>query len=319
LAGPAASRDKGQLLSAIEPKSAKLTGQFGLMPERQIIFVLGMGRSGTSAITRVLSLCGARLPEPLLGASESNPTGHWEPLDAININNAFLRRYAASWYDPTLRLQGDIAFSAQEKEAYIGQIRAFIERSHLGSLLVIKEPRITALAGFWFEAAHQASMSAKVVIPIRHPDQVAASLGARDGISAELSNVLWLKYNFLAERSCRKQPRVFVEYRNLLSDWRRELCRIAEQLAVDLSDADEAAIDGFLDRGLHRQRSDGKPSDIFGQTWTSDTYMALSAAARDEPLNLQKLDSTFSAFVACERTFRRALEEFHQRDLDPFL
>lgn len=289
------------------------------MPERQIIFVLGMGRSGTSAITRVLSLCGARLPEPLLGASESNLTGHWEPVDAININNAFLRRYAASWYDPTLRLQGDIAFSAQEKDAYINQIRAFIERAHVGSLLVIKEPRIAGLAGFWFEAVQRASMNAKVVIPIRHPDQVAASLAARDGISAELSNVLWLKYNFLAERSSRELPRVFVEYLNLLNDWRKEIGRIAQRLAIDLSDADEAAIDGFLDRNLHRQRSCGKPSDILGQTWTSDTYTALSAAARDEPLNLPKLDSTFSAFVAFERTFRRALEEFRLRDLDPFL
>jgi hypothetical protein len=289
------------------------------MPERQIIFVLGMGRSGTSAITRVLSLCGARLPEPLLGASESNLTGHWEPVDAININNAFLSRYGASWYDPTLRLQGEIAFSAQEKETYIEQIRAFIEHWHAASLLVIKEPRITALADFWFEASRRAGITAKVVIPIRHPDQVAASLAARDGISAELSNVLWLKYNFLAERSSRKLPRVFVEYLNLLGGWRKEIDRISDRLAIDLSGADEVAIDHFLDPNLHRQRSFGTPSDLLGQTWTYDTYMALSAATRDEPLNLQQIDAAFSAFMACERTFRRALEEFRQRDLDPFL
>ena len=289
------------------------------MPERQIIFVLGMGRSGTSAITRVLSLCGARLPEPLLGASESNLTGHWEPIDAININNAFLSRYGASWYDPTLSLQGEVAFSAQETETYIEEIRAFIERCHAGSLLVVKEPRIAALADFWFEASRRASIAAKVVIPIRHPDQVAASLAARDGVSPELSSVLWLKYNFLAERSSRKLPRVFVEYLNFLSDWRKEIGRISERLAVDLSDADAVAINGFLDPNLHRQRSCGKPGDIFGQTWTSDTYAALSAAARDEPLNLRKIDAMFSAFVACERTFRRSLEEFRQRDLDPFL
>lgn len=289
------------------------------MPQRQIIFVLGMGRSGSSAITRVLSLCGAHLPEPLLGASESNLPGHWEPIDAININNTFLRRYAASWYDPTLRLQGDIVFSAQEKETFIKQICGFLERSHAGPLLVIKEPRITALAGFWFEAARRTAMTAKVVIPIRHPDQIAASLAARDGLSAELSAVLWLKYSLLAERSCRELPRVFVEYANLLSDWRKQLGRIAERLAVDLSDADEAAVDRFLDPSLQRQRSSGKPSDILGQTWTSDTYMALSAAARDEPLNLPKLDTTFAAFAACERTFRHAVAEFSQRDLDPFL
>lgn len=289
------------------------------MPQRQIIFVLGMGRSGTSAITRVLSLCGAQLPKPLLGASESNLPGHWEPIDAININNAFLRRYAASWYDPTLRLQGEIVFSAQEKETYIEQICGFIERSHTRSLLVIKEPRIAALAEFWFEAARRAAVTAKIVVPVRHPDQVAASLAARDGLSAELSKVLWLKYNLLSERSSRELPRVFLDYANLLSDWRQEIGRIAERLAVDLSDADEVAIDRFLDPTLQRQRSCGKPSDILGQTWTSDTYTALSAAARDEPLNFQKLDATFSAFATCERTFRRAVAEFSRRDLDPFL
>ena len=270
-------------------------------------------------MTRVLSLCGARLPEPLLGASESNLTGHWEPIAAININNAFLSRHGASWYDPTLRLQREIIFPAQEREAFIEQIRAFIERCDAGPLLVIKEPRIAALAEFWFEASRRASMTARVVIPIRHPDQVAASLGARDGISAELSNVLWLKYNFLAERSSRETPRIFVEYLNLLKDWRKEIGRISERFAVDLSDADGVAIDGFLDPGLHRQKSCGTPSDMFGRGWTSDTYAALSAAARDEPLSLQKLDAMFTAFVACERTFRRSLEEFRQRDLDPFL
>lgn len=289
------------------------------MPERQIIFVLGMGRSGTSAIARVLSLCGACLPEPLLGASESNLKGHWESIEAININNALLSRHGASWYDPTLRLQGEIEFSAQEKETHIEKIRAFIERYYAEPLIVIKEPRIAALGEFWFEAARRASISAKVVIPIRHPDQVAASLVARDGVSPELANVLWLKYNFLAERSSRQLPRVFVEYPNLLGDWRKEIGRISEHLAVDLSDADKAAIDRFLDPNLHRQRSYGKPSDMLGQTWTSETYAALSAAARDEPLNLRKIDAMFSAFAACERTFRRSLDEFRQRDLDPFL
>lgn len=289
------------------------------MAERQIIFVLGMGRSGTSAITRVLSLCGAHLPQPLLPASESNLAGHWEPIDAININNAFLSRRGASWYDPTMRLQGEIAFSAQETETYIEQIRDFIERCYVAPLLVVKEPRIAALADFWFEASRRASVSAKVVIPIRHPDQVAASLAARDGVTAELANVLWLKYNFLAERSSRKLPRVFIDYMNLLSDWRKEVGRISQRLAVDLSEADEVAIDRFLDTDLHRQKSCGTPGDLLGQTWTSDTYMALSAAARDEPLNLQKIDAAFSAFAAAERTFRRSLEEFSRRDLDPFL
>jgi hypothetical protein len=61
----------------------------------RLIFVLGMGRSGTSAITRVLSFCGGSLPNRPLGANERNPTGHWEPLDVLNLNEAFLERTAA--------------------------------------------------------------------------------------------------------------------------------------------------------------------------------------------------------------------------------
>lgn len=280
---------------------------------RQILFVLGMGRSGTSVMTRVLSLCGAHLPEPLLGASDSNPKGHWEPIDALKLNDAFLSRHGATWYDPTLRLQREVLFDDQEREAFVRQILVFLDACPVDPVVVIKEPRIAALSDFWLEASRRAGFIAKTVIPIRHPDQVAASLAARDGTSFELSSVLWLKYGLLAERSSRGLPRVFVEYPNLLQDWRREVGRISTGLGINLSAADEAAIDQFVDGSLHRHKESGAPSDPFGQSWTADVYAALSAAARDLPLNLQALDAIFSAFAACERTFRVSLGEFYAR------
>jgi len=284
-----------------------------LMLERQIVFVLGMGRSGTSVIARVLSLCGALLPHRLLGANEGNPTGHWEPIDALKLNEAFLSRHGATWYDPTLRLQREVLFDDQEREAYVREILAFLEACPVGAPVIIKEPRITGLSNFWLEAARRAGFIAKSVISIRHPDQVAASLAARDGASIELSSVLWLKYSLLAERSSRGLPRVFVEYSNLLEDWRRQVGRISEGLGIDLSPSDEATIDRFVDRSLHRQKCSGEPSDLFGQSWTADVYAALSAAARDVPPSIHTLDAISSSFTACERTFRVSLDEFHAR------
>jgi hypothetical protein len=283
------------------------------MLDRQIVFVLGMGRSGTSVMARVLSLCGGLLPEPLLGAGEGNPTGHWEPIDALKLNDAFLSRHGATWYDPTLRLQGEVRFDDREREAFIRQILAFLEACPTGAPVVIKEPRITALSGFWLEASRRAGFTAKCVMSIRHPDQVAASLAARDGVSIELSSVLWLKYSLLAERSSRGLQRVFVEYSNLLEDWRREVGRISEGLRIDFSPSDEPTIDQFVDCELHRQKYSGEPSDLFGQSWTADLYAAFSAAARDAPPNTRTLDAIFFSFRACERTFRVSLEEFHAR------
>ena len=50
-----------------------------VMIQKQVIFIFGMARSGTSALARVLSFCGASLPGQLLGPNDRNQTGHWEP------------------------------------------------------------------------------------------------------------------------------------------------------------------------------------------------------------------------------------------------
>jgi hypothetical protein len=272
-----------------------------------------MGRSGTSALTRVLSLCGASLPETLLGPNEGNPKGNFEPLEALKFNDAFLFRQGATWFDPTLRLQGEVVFDAQEREVYTEQIRAFLEACPEEPLLVIKENRILALSDFWFEAARRAGFAVKIVIPVRHPEEVAASWATRDGLSYELSAVLWIKYNLLAERRSRRFPRVFVEYSELLNNWRQQITRVAEALSIDLSGSDEAAINAFLTRDLYRQKHSGPPAELFGQPWTGQLYAALSAASHGASLDFHTMDEIFWAFSACERTFRIALDEFRTR------
>lgn len=278
-----------------------------------ILFVFGMGRSGTSALTRVLSLCGGSLPAGLVGATEGNPLGHWEPEDALALNQAFLAEHGASWFDPTLRLQCEEDFTSEESAAFIERIKAFLLPLSAKPLLVIKEPRVTALSRFWFEAARQLDMSVRIVVPVRHPAEVAASLAARDGASPELASALWLKYNLLGERESRPYPRVFVEYTTLLSDWRKELSRIASALSVDLSQRDESAVAGFLRQDLRRQRDRSGIVDVFGSGWVSRVHAALSAAARDEPVDTAVLDEIFDAYRGCERAFRVALGEFRAR------
>lgn len=278
-----------------------------------LVFVFGMGRSGSSALARVLSLCGCGLPAELVGATEANLLGHWEPHDALKLNEAFLSVHGASWHDPTLRLQGEIAVDPGRRTAYVEKIKEFLRSLPNAPLAVIKEPRITALSDYWFEAVRQLEFPIGVVVPVRHPQEVTASLEARDRASPELSSALWLKYNLLAERQSRGVPRVFVDYLNLLTDWRAEVSRIAAALSVDLSVRDAGAIEEFLRHDLRRQRHDGQVNEIFGQPWVSRVYGALSAAARGEPMDTVALDEVFDAYRACERAFRVALEDFAGR------
>ncbi|WP_163760788.1 sulfotransferase family protein [Mycobacterium botniense] len=270
-----------------------------------------MGRSGTSALTRVLSLCGATLPTVLFGANRGNPAGHWEPRAALDLNEAILYRHGSNWYDPTLRLQEEGTFDAKEQAAYIAEIGSFLSTLPTEPVVLIKEPRITVLASLWFEAARRAGFDIAVTIAVRHPEEVVASLAARDRVSPQLARALWLKYNLLAERYTRNLPRVFVEYSNLLDDWRREMTRVGAGLKIDLNNRDEAAIEQFLRLDLYRQRHRGPVTEPFGTDWISAAHAALSAAARDEPWDQSELDRVFRAYTASEHGFRAAFEDFH--------
>jgi hypothetical protein len=276
---------------------------------KEILFILGVGRSGTSMLARVLSLCGGALPERLKDPNPANPTGFWEPLEALKLNDEFLLRHHATYFDPTLRLQGEVPFSRNEKDNYVGQIRAFLEQCPDVPLLVIKEPRITAVFEFWREAAEQAGFAAKVIIPVRHPQEVVASLAAWVEASQELWSAVWLKYNLLAERNSRHLPRVFVEYSSLLGDWRAQVARISRSLAVELAPDEAVSVDAFLNPNLHRLRRPGPIDEPFAYPWLSDTYALLSGAAHDRPLDVAKLDEIMRAYRTCERAFRISLDE----------
>ena len=217
--------------------------QTGTAARPVALFVMGVPRSGTSALARVLALCGATLPAGMKGADRANPRGYWEPRQALHLNDAILRRHGSAAFDTSLRLQEEGAFDAEEKAA-----------------------------------------------------------------SPELSSALWLKYNLLAERHTRALPRVFVDYANLLDDWRREITRISAALAIDLNTRDEGAIEEFLTPDLQRQRHCGPVTDRFGTDWMSAVYEALRAAARDEPWDGSALDRVFEAYRASEHDFRTAFE-----------
>jgi hypothetical protein len=280
------------------------------------LFVLGFGRSGTSALTRVVSLCGAALPAGLLGATAENPRGCWEPRAAIHLNEAILRRHGSSGYDITLRMpeeQKEQASDAQDNAADIAKIKAFLNTFPAAPLVVIKEPKLTAVSGIWFEAARLAGFDIAAVIAVRHPQEVIGSLAKRAArqryvqASPELTSAWWLKYTLLAERDTRGVPRVFVEYANLLEDWRREVKRISTALEIDLSTRDEGAVEEFLSPDLRHHRHGGPVPEPFGTDWMSVVYETLSAAAGDEPWDRSELDRVFEAYQASEHGFRKAL------------
>lgn len=288
------------------------------MAGRDIVFIVGSGRSGTSALTRVLSLCGCLLPHRILGGEKRQYKGFWEPIDALKLNMEFLHRQGIAW-NPSISFQ-ERDVNATEVENYIEQIQSFLSACPVGPVLVIKDPRITELMEFWLEASRRSGFSAKVVIAVRHPQEVWASRNALSGssqggaiwVSLEASNIFWVKANLLAERHSRSLPRVFVEYSKLLTNWRVEIDRVAKALTINMN-ANEAAIDGFLSHNLHRERYSGPVTETFGYSWTTRIYSILTAAAQDKAIDFPSLDEIYYAYRANARAFRLAIDEVRNK------
>ena len=64
-----------------------------------LILVLGPHRSGSSALTRALSLLGYGLPKTLIKDNSSNRRGHWESQPIVRCNEAFMQDAGIVWSD----------------------------------------------------------------------------------------------------------------------------------------------------------------------------------------------------------------------------
>jgi hypothetical protein len=270
------------------------------------------------------------LPPGLLGATSENPRGFFEPRAVIHLNQAILHHHRSSGYDMKLDAYEDGVFDVERNSVWISKLSTYLGSLPAAPVVVVKEPKTTVVSGLWFEAARQAGYDVAAVIAVRNPEEIKGSLKKRAGSqnyvesSPELTCAWWLKYSLLAERDTRGVPRVFVEYTNLLEDWRREVKRISTALGIDLDFKDEATVDEFLIPELRHHRNLGPISEPFGTDWIGTVYDTLATAARDEPFDEGALDRVFDAYRASEHGFRQAFGDarrYHNLDrlLRPFV
>ena len=216
-----------------------------------VLLVLGMHRSGTSALTRVLNLLGAYLPGGLLGGNRSNPHGHWEPQRVVDIDEALLVALGRRWDDlrplPADWIASPAAAIARDAIATFAAHELSRQR-----LSIIKDPRLCLLAPLWLEVLAAQGMDVRVIVPLRDPREVAASLRRRDGMAATSAYRLWQRHLVAAEAASRHHRRACVRFSDLRADWRGAVVVLAEALDVvwpNAIDTVAPAIDGFLAPG----------------------------------------------------------------------
>ena len=231
---------------------------------RQALVVLGMHRSGTSAVARVLSLLGATLPRDLMPAREDNVTGYWESRRVVQFNNRLLRSIGLDW-DRDTPLPVDWFAQLRGSDLHHEAQVLLQEEFAAARLLVLKDPRLCRLFPFWERVLADEGVAPGVLLIMRDPVEVAGSLAHRfedPGLrpasipAPGRSLLLWLRCLLDAERHTRHLPRLALDYAALLSDWRTALagiCDLDPHLGAACVGPAAQAIDDFLDPGLRRQ------------------------------------------------------------------
>jgi hypothetical protein len=270
------------------------------MAERTVVCVLGMHRSGTSLVTRMLNLLGVYLgpEEKLMHPGPDNPVGFWEHEEFVAMNKEILSRYGGSWDEPP-DFQPGWESSPRLSDLRGAALELVAREFGRSELWGWKDPRNSVTLPFW----QLLVPGMRYVVCVRNPLDVARSLAHRDGFSPEKAGNLWVAHVEASLMNTAGQDRLILFYEDVMTDWPEELSRLSSLMG----EPDAAAFDhvrtavwGEVHEELHHHRA---------STWDVVTGPELPVRAKALHLVLREgLEGPgIEEFSRSSRSARRAL------------
>ncbi len=211
------------------------------------IFVVGAGRSGTSAITRGLQALGVELGDRLKAPTDKNPTGFFEDRDLLRIakqtrSELGLRAESVSLIDAP-------QWSKAEVDALVDQAVATIQQRFVHyPLWGFKYAQTLRMLPFWETVTQRAGIDLNFVVAARNPLSVARSRTQLDPLRGlqEKTDLEWLVNVVPYFRRMAERRFVVVEYDLLMEDPRVQLARMAERLSIPMDNTAQRGVEAFV-------------------------------------------------------------------------
>jgi len=205
--------------------------------QSRVVVVLGMHRSGSSAMARGLEALGISVGDHLLPAAEDNARGFWEDEDFLALNEQLLKALGLTWH--SLR---PVPMTALENPVFDGLhgmgLEFIADRNRRHRYWGFKDPRTSRLLGFWLPLLESKGCETHALITIRHPVAIVRSLASRDRMDEYLAVLLCLVYWVPMLRESAGLPSLYVDYDLLLERPEKEMERVANWLGCSPSSAD---------------------------------------------------------------------------------
>lgn len=230
----------------------------GQMPLGPWLLVIGMHRSGTSAVAGALGRLGFAVPveEDRWEPSPDNPD-HWESRALALYSDLLLERMGGTWDRPPVLPLGVEIFKDLDGDLGDPSLPASRAFPEPGAVLW-KDPRTCLLLPYW--RTHLPGPLAAVFI-WRQPLAVARSLRARDRMHLADGVALWERYNRCAIEGLLGVDTFVIRYEEVVEDPTEQLGAIANWLAglpqfAELAPTwDLSSAVGSISMNLQRQQS----------------------------------------------------------------
>ena len=270
------------------------------------VVVMGMHRSGTSALAGALQSAGLDAgPEAeLLPGRPENPAGFWERQDVIDFNNKLLVSLGWEWDTPdSMPLE-----SPPLRESLVDEGRRLMAVLAGTGPFLVKDPRISVLLPWWREILYDRFIA---VVAMRPPEEVAWSLALRNHLAPEVGMAIWAAYHRHLAAGLEGLPVVVVDYVALTtnpSSLVPKLLRAVARLGVTEPLDDKAAVES-VQAALRRST---QPDFVANQNDVDSSIHEIAELWRgDGPV---WVNERFSLETPRPHTWETALLDAHRRE-----
>jgi hypothetical protein len=250
------------------------------------VVILGMHRSGTSALGGALEPLGLTVGKTVMPPKQENPKGFYENNSLTELHERFLASIGSDWRD--LQPLGDEQFQGAGARRFQSKLlRLLVDEFGEGRPL-IKDPRMCRLMPLWVPLIQEHFPQAGFILPIRHPVEVAYSLRQRSDLTLDQGLKLWVVHVIEAERTTRSFSRLFTTYDQLMQSPVQTVLRLAQGLGLS-TNVDAAVITSQIDSTLRHHQQPTWPASEPCQELTLSIHQTLVSAEADKEEKLDRL------------------------------
>lgn len=258
------------------------------MKGRKCIIILGMHRSGTSALAGTLYQMGVHFGWAMLPPDSANIKGYYENERVMHINDALLRQFGHRWDSPFLL--PDEWWKLPDLEAIRERIACFAtEELFLKPIVGIKDPRLCLLLPIWEEILKQLGIEPYYILMLRSPAEIASSLKKRNKLKSNHAAILWMNHILHAEKFTRNKARVVITFEQLVQNTEQCLQDIFRVFQLKVPSELKVGVD-FVDPVYKTQNLKDKEFFNTLSPYFNAFYNALLPLTKGEEANYANLD-----------------------------